>query len=47
MSTTGNRLVANSLESRWNEALRIMGKLEEECERLIAEYKNDPALRKS
>jgi len=38
-----NRLVADSLESRWNESLRIMSELEEEYERVIAEYKNDPA----
>ena len=36
-----NRLVADSLESRWNEALRIMTELEDKCEREIAEYKND------
>ena len=41
-----NRLVADSLESRWNEALRIMSELEEEYERVIVEYKNDPALKK-
>lgn len=36
-----NRLVADSLESRWNEALRIMTELEDKYERKIAEYKND------
>lgn len=36
-----NRLVADSLESRWNEALRTVTELEEEYERVIAEYKND------
>jgi DNA invertase Pin-like site-specific DNA recombinase len=36
-----NRLVADSLESRWNQALRIMTELEEKYEREIAEYKND------
>jgi DNA invertase Pin-like site-specific DNA recombinase len=36
-----NRLVADSLESRWNEALRIMTELEDKYEREIAEYKND------
>jgi len=41
-----NRLVADSLESRWNEALRIMIEFEEEYERVIVEYKNDLALNK-
>lgn len=36
-----NRLVADSLEIRWNEALRIMTELEDKYEREIAEYKND------
>ena len=36
-----NRLVADSLEGRWNEALRIMTELEDKYERDIAEYKND------
>jgi len=36
-----NRLVADSLESRWNEALRIMTELEEKYECVIAAYKND------
>lgn len=36
-----NRLVADSLEGRWNEALRIMTELEDKYEREIAEYKNN------
>lgn len=36
-----NRLVADSLESRWNEALHTVTELEEKYERLIVEYKND------
>ncbi|MBE0525062.1 MAG: recombinase family protein [Methanosarcinales archaeon] len=36
-----NRLVADSLESRWNEALRTVTELEEKYKCVIAEYKND------
>ncbi len=36
-----NRLVADSLESRWNEALRTVTELEEKYERRIVGYKND------
>jgi len=35
-----NRLVADSLESRWNDALRVVQKLEKEMERIIDEYRN-------
>ncbi len=40
---TENWLVIDSLESRWDEGLCIMSELEEEYERVIAEYQNDPA----
>jgi DNA invertase Pin-like site-specific DNA recombinase len=36
-----NRLVADSLESRWNEALRTVNELEEEYKHVIAEPKNN------
>jgi DNA invertase Pin-like site-specific DNA recombinase len=36
-----NRLVADSLESRWNEALRTVTELEEKYECVIVAYKND------
>ena len=41
-----NRLVADSLESRWNEALRTVTELKEKYEGVIAEYKNDLTLEK-
>ncbi len=36
-----NRLVADSLESQWNDALRTMNELEEEYKHVIAEPKNN------
>jgi DNA invertase Pin-like site-specific DNA recombinase len=41
MVNPDNRLVADNLESRWNEALRTVAELEEKYNCLIEEYKDD------